>query len=281
MSGINNIMSLNESAKSKGVLLFAFNSQRVNYVNIADQTSRLIQKHLNLPVTLVTDHDADPKFAYDQVIRSTASTGNTRNDKENNVYEWKNLDRYMAYELSPYDTTLLCDVDYAMFDNSLLKLFDQDYDYKLMYHTQTPKDFNYDEMGPHSLPMVWATVVLFKKTERAKIFFDLIGRIRRNYNYYRLLFKIRDGNYRNDFAFSMANIILSGYSVPAENNIPWTMTTIDQNIQSINLKNNFIVIKYKENQLADVLSKQNLHIMDKHFLISDNFKMIVDEECNE
>ena len=274
-------MNSNESVKSKGVLLFAFNSSRVNYVDIADQTSRLIQKHLKLPVTLVTDHDAIPKFAYDQIIRSTASTGNTRNDREQNVYEWKNLDRYMAYELSPYDTTLLCDVDYAMFDNSLLKLFDQDYDYKLMYHTQTPKEFNHDEMGPISLPMVWATVVMFKKTQRAKIFFDLIGRIRRNYNYYRLLFKIRDGNYRNDFAFSIANIILSGYSIPAENNIPWTMTTIDQNVDSIELRNDFIVVKYKESQSADVLSKQNLHIMDKHFLVSDNFKNIVDKVCDE
>ena len=274
-------MNSNESVKSKGVLLFAFNSSRVNYVDIADQTSRLIQKHLKLPVTLVTDHDAIPKFAYDQIIRSTASTGNTRNDREQNVYEWKNLDRYMAYELSPYDTTLLCDVDYAMFDNSLLKLFDQDYDYKLMYHTQTPKEFNHDEMGPISLPMVWATVVMFKKTQRAKIFFDLIGRIRRNYNYYRLLFKIRDGNYRNDFSFSIANIILSGYSIPTENNIPWTMTTIDQNVESIELRNNFIVVKYKESQSADVLSKQNLHIMDKHFLVSDNFKNIVDKVCDE
>lgn len=274
-------MNSNESVKSKGVLLFAFNSSRVNYVDITDQTSRLIEKHLKLPVTLVTDHDADPKFNYDQVIRSTASTGNTRNDREQNVYEWKNLDRYMAYELSPYDTTLLCDVDYAMFDSSLLKLFDQDYDYKLMYHTQTPKEFNIDEMGPASLPMVWATVVMFQKTARAKIFFELIGRIRRNYNYYRLLFKIRDSNYRNDFAFSMANIILSGYSIPEENNIPWTMTTIDQNIDIAELKNNFIVLKYKNNTIADVLSKQNLHIMDKHFLVSDNFKQIVDKVCNE
>jgi hypothetical protein len=274
-------MNSNVYEKSKGVLLFAFNSARVNYVNIADQTSQLIEKHLKLPITLVTDHDAEPKFNYDRIIRASSKSGNTRNDRENNQYEWKNLDRYMAYELSPYDTTLLCDVDYAVFDTSLLKLFDQDYDYKLMYHTQTPKEFNNDEMGPVSLPMVWATVVIFKKTNRAKIFFDLIGRIQRNYNYYRLLFKIRDGNYRNDFAFSMANIISNGYTIPEENNIPWTMTTIDKNIDTAELKNNFIVIKYKDTTTADVLSKQNLHIMDKNFLVSEQFKSIVDKVCNE
>jgi hypothetical protein len=274
-------MNLNESEKSNGVLLFAFNSSRVNYVEIADRTSRLIDKHLKLPITLVTDYDADPKFRYDQIIRSASKSGNTRNDRDNNVYEWRNLDRYLAYELSPYDTTLLCDVDYAMFDNSLLKLFDQDYDYKLMYHTQTPKEFNCDEMGATSLPMVWATVALFKKTDKSKLFFDLIGRIQRNYGYYRLLFKIRDGNYRNDFAFSMANIIINGYSIPKDINIPWTMTTIDQNIGTMELKDNYIVLKYKENTVADILAKQNLHIMDKHFLVSENFKSIVDKACNE
>lgn len=274
-------MNSNESVKSKGVILFAFNTNRVDYVKIADQTSRLIEKHLKLPITLVTDVDAEPKFNYDRVIRSNASSGNTRNDKDNNIYEWKNLERYMAYELSPYDTTLLCDVDYAMFDNSLSKLFDQDYDYKLMYHTQTPKEFNHDEMGPASLPMVWATVVMFKKTHKAKLFFDLVGRIRRNYNYYRLLFKIRDSNFRNDFAFSMANIIISGYTIPKENNIPWTMTTIYQNIESANFKDNFVVMKYKNDKFADVLMKQNLHIMDKSFLISTNFQDLVDKECNE
>lgn len=274
-------MNLNVSEKSKGVLLFAFNSERVDYVAIADQTSRLIEKHLGLPITLVTDHDAEPKFAYDKIIRAEARSGNIRNDRDNNHYEWKNLDRYMAYELSPYDTTLLCDVDYAVFDRSLLKLFDQDYDYKLMYHTQTPKEFNHDEMGPMSLPMVWATVVLFKKTDRARLFFNLVGRIQRNYNYYRLLFKIRDGNYRNDFAFSIANIILSGYSIPKENNIPWTMTTIDQNVESMELKSGFIVVKYKNNSTADVVARQNLHIMDKNFLLSDNLANIIDRICNE
>ena len=60
-----------KSEKSKGVILFAFNTS-VDYVAIADQSSQLIQHNLKLTVTLVTDIDADPKFAYDQVIRVDA-----------------------------------------------------------------------------------------------------------------------------------------------------------------------------------------------------------------
>ena len=55
MNGISNMKNLKESAKSKGVVIFAFNSAHVDYVGIADQTSKLIEKNLNLPITLVTD----------------------------------------------------------------------------------------------------------------------------------------------------------------------------------------------------------------------------------
>jgi hypothetical protein len=271
--------SSRELEKSKGVLVFAFNSQKVKYTSIADQTSKLIEKNTNLPVTIVTDIDSELKFDYDQIIRVDSKTGNVRFSKDQQVYEWKNFDRYRAFNLSPYDETILIDTDYLILDKSLLKLFDQPFDYRLMYNMQTPRSLNTDEMGPSSLPMVWATVVLFRKTLRAKIFFDLVGRIQRNYGYYRSLFSIRETNYRNDFAFSMANIILNGHTLTPEQSIPWPMLTIEDNIESIDLKNKFLTVKY--NSRADVISRQNLHIMDKNYLLSDQFKNFVERICND
>lgn len=268
-----------ESEKSKGVLVFAFNSQRIRYTDIADQTSKLIKKNTNLPVTIVTDLDAELKFDYDQIIRVDSKTGNVRFSKDQQVYEWKNFDRYRAFDLSPYDETVLIDTDYLMLDNSLTKLFDQPFDYRLMYNMQTPLGLNTDEMGPASLPMVWATVVLFRKTVRARIFFDLVGRIQRNYGYYRSLFAIRETNYRNDFAFSMANIILNGHTLTPEQSIPWPMLTIEDNIESIDIKNKFLTVKYGNR--ADVISRQNLHVMDKQYLLSDKFKNFVERICND
>ena len=58
----------NKSEKSKGAVVFAFNTD-VDYVAIADQTSRLIAKNLQLPITLITDHDSEPVFAYDKIVR--------------------------------------------------------------------------------------------------------------------------------------------------------------------------------------------------------------------
>lgn len=278
MNGISNMNNLNESEKSRGVLLFAFNSKTVRYSDIADQTSRLISKHLNLPVSIVTDNN-DVKFKYDKVITAESKTGNVRHLKDQQLYEWKNFDRYRAYELSPYNETILVDTDYVVLDNSLNKLFDQPFDYRLMYTMQTPKSVNTDEMGPISLPMVWATVALFRKTQKAKLFFDLIGRIQRNYGYYRSLFAVRETNFRNDFAFSMANIILNGHALTPEQSIPWPLLTIEENINSLQLNKKFVNVKY--NNSADVISRQNLHIMDKSYLMSDDFKKFVEAVINE
>ena len=277
MNGINNTMNLNESEKSKGIVVFAFNSATVDYVALADQTSRLTAKALDLPITLITDMDASPVFSYDRVIRIESQSGNFRVD--NGVEkEWRNFGRYLAYELSPYDETLLIDGDYLVLDNSLLKLFDQPFDYRLMHNSQTPGGPSYKLMGSiAALPFVWATVVLFRKSPKTEQYFDLIGRIQRNYGYYRALFN-GHGSYRNDYAFAMADIILNGYSIDEYKSIPWNMITIEDKISKLESNGKFIVVR--QDNKADVIAKQNLHVMDKDYLLSDDFKRFVAGECD-
>lgn len=267
-------MNLKSSAKSKGVVVFSFNTT-TDYVAIADQTSRLISYSLNLPITLVTDLDSKPKFAYDTVIRIKSEDGNVRQD--NKLTPWKNLGRYLAYELSPYEETILLDTDYLVLDDSILTLFKTDFDYKLMHHNQTPAGSSLESMGETSLPFVWATVVLFRKSERARLFFNLVGRIQRNYPYYRALYNIREGNYRNDYAFAIANCILSGYSLNEDQGIPWTMFTIENKIERIMITDNFIQVYHKD--AATVVPYQNIHVMDKEYLQSRDFEQVVEAIC--
>jgi hypothetical protein len=270
--------NLKKLEKSKGVVVFAFNSTTVDYVSIADQTSRLIDANLKLPVTLITDNNADPKFKYDTVIKVDSQSGNLRNSSTGELVEWRNFDRYLAYKLSPYDTTILLDCDYLVFDDSLLNLLDQDFDYRLMHNSHRPKDEMYQIMGTLGLPFVWATVVLFKKSKLSKQYFDLVGRIQQNYFYYSILFNCM-GSYRNDHAFAMANLILNGYDISEHKSIPWSMLTVDQSIESLEIKNNFVILRH--NDSADVVAKQNIHVMDKKFLSSNDFKYFVDRMCNE
>jgi hypothetical protein len=260
-----------ESEKSKGVVVFAFNTSDIDYVGLADKTSRLTQHYLNLPITLITDENSKPKFEYDNVIRINAKTGNFRS--ANGIKkEWRNFDRYTAYELSPYDTTILLDGDYLVLDDSLLVLLEQDFDYKLMHQSRGYNDLFYSMMGSHGLPFVWATVVLFNKSQNTEQYFNLIKRIQNNYPYYKTLYNC-NGSYRNDYAFAIANIILNGYSVDEYKGIPWSMLTVEQSINDIELKNNFLVVR--QETAAHVIVKQNIHVMDKKFLMSENFNRFV------
>ena len=146
-----------------------------------------------------------------------------------------------------------------------------------MHHNRNLENYSYEVMGETSLPYVWATVVLFRKTERAKLFFNLIGRIQRNYRYYRALYNIREGNYRNDYAFAIANCILSGYTLNEGQGIPWRMLTVDQKIERIMLTDNFVQIYY--NNEATVIPYQNIHVMDKDYLLSRDFEQVVEAIC--
>lgn len=265
--------SLNVPAKSKGVVLFAFNTSEVNYVNIAEQSARLIHHNLNLPVTLITD-TKEPTENFDTVITVEHTHDNFKNSEQ---LEWRNADRYNAYNLSPYDETLLLDSDYLVLTGNLLKLFDVDCDYKLQHHNMMLDNASSFTMGLTSLPYVWATVVMFKKTNQSKMLFDLVGRIQRNYQYYRLLYNIRERNFRNDYAFAIANSILNGYDLRVDQSIPWPMLSVFKPVTDINVRGKGLVIRNEDK--AYVVPQQDLHIMYKPYLTSSAYPKLVEELC--
>lgn len=260
--------------KSKGVLLFAFDT-KINYVEIARRSARLIHQTLNLPVALVTDTPIQSS-EFDQVI---VVDNTLKNYKVGQPGAWRNGDRYRAYELSPWDETLLIDSDYLMLDDNLLKLFEQDFDYRIMTHNQTSEGDWKTSMGSYSLPYHWATAILFKRTEKTRMLFDLVGRIQRNYVYYLKLYHGNYNSFRNDYAFTIANNILNGYSLGMDQGIAWPMFTFNEVVKSISIKNNMIVVKEKDK--AHVIPRQNIHVMDKEYLLTDDFANFVEKICNE
>ena len=260
---------------SKGVLLFAFNTSQVDYVRIADQAARLIHRTLNLPVTLVTDQPADAKNI-DQMVIVENNVQNVRKGYAN-LTQWRNGNRYQAYTLSPYDETILLDSDYLMLDQSLLKLFDACTDYQIMHTNRYLTRPSQTKIDITCIDQVWATAVIFKRTIKTQLLFSLVGRIQRNYDYYRKLYNIRATNFRNDFAFALANNIVNGYT--PTNMIPWTMITAENPISSIERKNNALIIR--EAERAHVVPYQNLHIIDKDYLTSPQFELFVDSVCQD
>lgn len=249
------------SEKSRGIVAFATNTKTTDYVSIARRTLKLASHVLKLPHTLITD------------VSQQTWTNHRYDIDQGQFVEWKNVGRHMAYELSPYDETLVIDADYLVLDDSLLKIFQVDWDYILQRHSHTFEQDFPSSMGPHSLPFVWATVFAFRKTPRAQQFFDLVDRVQLNYSYYRELFNLEQRNYRNDCAFAIADIVLNGYTVGTDT-IPGSMLTVDQLVDSIEIKDNNLIVR--DHTRAYVIPWTNLHVMSKRYLQSDNFAEFVD-----
>jgi hypothetical protein len=249
------------SEKSRGIVAFATNTETTDYITIAARTLRLAGHALKLPYTLITDV-------------SQQTWINNRYDIDTAQFvEWKNIGRHRAYDLSPYDETLVIDADYLVLDDSLLTIFQVEWDYMLQRHSHTFDQAYPNSMGSHSLPFVWATVFAFRKTPRAQQFFDLVDRVQLNYSYYRELFNLEHRNYRNDCAFAIADIVLNGYTVGTDS-IPGSMLTIEKPINSIETKENNLIIR--DPTCAYVVPRTNMHVMSKRYLQSDNFREFVD-----
>lgn len=280
MIGINNMQNSSASEKSKGVLLFAFNNNDNDYVKLTKQTIKLLRHNLKLPVTIVTGLEEVIDFEVDRVIRVEPEAGNTRFDSTKTRVQWLNFGRYYAYDLSPYDETLLLDTDYLVFDQDLLKYFDLEWDYLIPNRNiYLGKSEARETMGLYSLPFLWATIIFFRKTPRAKMLFDLVGRIQRNYNYYKHLYNTTVSNYRNDYAFAIADYVINGYTTDPETKLPRLMISADQEIKKLEIKNNHLHIAYEDKGF--VIGLQNLHVMGKKYLQSDAFEKFVEDYCEK
>lgn len=255
-----NMKNSEKFVKSRGIVAFASNTETTDYVGIATKTLSVASKILRIPYTVITNNNHN--------------NFNQRYDIDTGQFvQWNNFDRYSIYESSPYDETLVIDADYLVLDNNLLKIFDTDWDYLLQRNSYALTQEWPNTMGPYSLPFVWATVFAFRKTPRAELFFNLIKRIQNNYGYYHSLFNIRERNYRNDYAFAIADYILNGYTVGTQS-IPGSMLTVDQVIDSISVCGAQMVIK--DDKKSYVVPRTNMHIMSKSYLQSDNFKTLID-----
>lgn len=273
---------------SRGVVLFAYNNTSVDYVGLAIKSTKLIKKHLNLPVTLVTDSSDWLKKQYpsdidlfDNIISSVDTSTQKKRFYDGSLnYElisWKNTTRSTVFELTPYDETLVIDVDYILNSSYLLNLFELTQDVVLFKDSLDLSGWRrsneFVNISNTSVPFYWATVFCFKKTEKSKLFFNLISFIKTNWQYYRTLYDIDTPTYRNDFAFSIAIHILNGSSCDKFiDTIPGKMYfTLDRDFLFKHNNNSCTFLIEKQNALGEytLLKTDNLdiHIMNKQSIM--------------
>ena len=206
---------------SRGAILFAFNSPKYDYYAMAEYTAKRINHFLDMPVTLVTDNESvprKPKYKFDNVVKVIPDRNNKRD-----WGIWINKGRYQAYELSPYDETLLLDVDYMVNSDKCNKIFDFYDDF--CCHDSTAflmqPGVAQEVLSSYSYKTLWATVVAFKKTSRAKQIFECLEMVQNNFNFFADIHKFVGGCFRNDYALSLALRIANGHVTLPQDFIPW------------------------------------------------------------
>ena len=107
---------------------------------------------------------------------------------------WHNQTRATVSDLSPYDQTLLIDADYFVFNPSLQAIFDTAVDFACYGSAQELGLANSLEraIGTNHIPMYWATVIYFRRSEFAQSVFEFMDYIRQHWEFYCLLYGFRN-----------------------------------------------------------------------------------------
>jgi len=211
-----------------GALIFAYNNEQTDYVAMAAWTAKNIRRHLGIPVALVTDKLTDLYFEQVIIQESKSDNGRWFSDYETNVV-WRNQTRVNAYELSPWNQTLVLDADYVVASDQLKNVLASSEEFlahRWAYDITSIDNFDgLNHFGSHRMPMWWATVMMFRRSEHAKLIFESMSMIRDNWTHYRNIYKNSYGTYRNDHALSIALGIASGHTLNHAS-IPWNLASL-------------------------------------------------------
>lgn len=268
-----------------GALIFAHNNSAIDYTKLAVFAAQRIKKFLNIPVTIVTDNvnwlmKNYPDHPFEKVINIVSETPSQKLFYDGSLHskklEWKNSTRYQAYNISPYNRTLVIDSDYVINSDILKIALERDTPfqiYKRSFSLTGWKDTKpYERINQYSIPFYWATVFIFDKDPVVEAFFNLVTYIKNNWLYFRVLYSIDIEAFRNDFAFSIAIHIMNGkMSGDFAVELPGAMNYIEDRDILVDMKDTSMkFLLQKENYLGEyILSKTkdiDIHVMNKDSL---------------
>lgn len=232
---------------TKGVILFAHNSPAFNYYKMAEYSAKRISHFLNLPITIITDENSlpdNPKFNFDNIILVEPDTSNKR---EFGI--WINKGRYQAYDLSPYEETIVLDTDFLVNSKKLLELFALDTDFMCHENVSyfTDNTIGQELLNEYNFQTLWATVIYFRKSNKAKQVFAALEMVQKNYQHYQHIHRFMEGIYRNDYALTLALRIINGHTLDSKDIIPWNLWHVPKHAQLIAISKDIINTKYMVN----------------------------------
>ena len=217
----------------RGILTFALNNERIDYTQLAVACAAFARRNMaDCNICLITDQQgldwqsykghSDPRNYFTDIITIEEAQRQFRNNRkfrDTRYYDvmdvFRNEARLTALDISPYDETLLIDSDYLILGNSLSAAWGSSEDVLLSPSATTLQHQPFADaehrLNPYGIPMYWATVMYFKKTERARLLFDLMQHVKDNWDFYQLTYDFPGTLFRNDYALSVAVHVLNGF----------------------------------------------------------------------
>jgi hypothetical protein len=275
---------------SRGFLIHAYNNTQIDYGQMALCCALLVKKNLKENTTalitsvdtidwLMQSYDSNLlDYAFDKVIITDIDRDvpdRNFHDTQYTTYSlpYFNTNRANSYDLSPFDETVLLDADFLVLDNSLDYVWDSQEDLLVnksiidLNHVENLGGFDkrFNEM---SIPLYWATVIYFCKTDRVKSLFELMHFIKENYSYYQQLYEFKsNGYFRNDYALSIAIHMLNAQiEDDAVKNLPIKNLLVATEYDDMFDFNNGIAYFVSERQQGDFKFHKlstNVHVMNK------------------
>lgn len=221
---------------TRGILMFGLNNHSMDYLKLCIINALFIHQNMgpDLPITVIT---SEFSLTWEWAVKNRAlideqvslvvlekdgglsNSTNTRIFRDTQYYTrhdtFLNANRVDALSLSPYDETLLLDCDYLILSDSLNGVWGSVEDFLMTkegIHLGHGK-FDHTEwrLNPYGIRNYWGGVIYFQKTERVQMIFDLVTQVKSNWRFYSLVYGFPSDLYRNDFAFSIAIHMLSGF----------------------------------------------------------------------
>jgi hypothetical protein len=283
-----------------GILIFAHNNEHVDYVKLSAAAAVSAKKHLKVPITLITDkhsmnylssadHGRKSIEVFDQILVNDAGyyDDNRRivntNDGNKKV-PFNNGDRCIAFDITPYDRTLIIDSDFLISSSELANFWNHKQSFMLSKHSidmggnrMGPKDIRISGTGPF---INYATTIMFSKNKEAESVFNLAKEIKKKYNHYADLYRFDARIFRNDIVFTIANHMVSGFSTDNSTFLPDIRCFLDRDeIIEIDESGKFkILIRQSDSDQNCLLcspSGVDLHFMNKQ-TINDNFYRLLE-----
>jgi hypothetical protein len=286
-------ISNDSSNGNNGVTFFAYNNEQIDYIRLAVLAASAVKKHMkNNQTCLITNKsslDWSTKSitnkvlnkAFDHIISEEPDhKPNIRKfyDSPWATFEcqFENWNKNDVIKLTPFDKTLMLDVDFLVNNNFLDVPFGIEeplmlYTDAITLRNERPFHLLERKLHKNGIPMLWSTAIYFDKNDEVvQLFFELWGHIKDNWDFYRYLYGFSTKIYRTDFAVSIATHVLNGFientlvkSLPDN---PMKYVEPKDDIERVLLDGvRFLSHKPDEEWLHifAVCKNENLHIMNK------------------